>query len=335
MLTYFNRLGHTDSFDLPQSADNDCDFWLFDRSGPYLDFDQPSSLSLPNEDDKLLSLCGYDSTSVSETRTESKRFSKVDHSEVSSVTSFDCDTLKVNLPFVQTYMSDKEAGNQTSYDQVLLQMVDDESVSFLLKRSVLLDDKLREFIACMLEVMTKTRFEFPSGLPAEVWVEKANKHIKMASLKRKDQKLRMIFNKIVKMLVNRCTSKENKRDTKASKVESFAQKYAGADKQAFQGLIKDCKFPSKKKLKNIFIKYPVFRQELREIIICQTFEKEYFAKRQKKAVRLVSTYVNQQQLNGEQREKTVLVLKDCIKSFPWSVADIATSCSLLLTTIDG
>ena len=183
--------------------------------------------------------------------------------------------------------------------------------------------------------MTKTAFAPSDGLSNADWVEAANQHIRKTSIKRKDQKLRMIFNKIVKLLVVKSTSVEKGRETKAARLANFANKYSGKDVDNFMALIRDCKFPSKKKLKNIFTKYPAFRLDFSDIISNNIFVNEYFAKRQKKAIRLVSTFVEGFKKHADDRDKIVAVLRDCIKSFPWSQAELTSSCSLLKSTIDG
>lgn len=109
-----------------------------------------------------------------------------------------------------------------TYDQVLLTMVDEESLSFIIKKNVHVDSQLREFVACILEVMTKFSFKVSVEVPIKEWVELANEHIKLASTKRKDQKLRMIFNKIVKMLIVRSSTNEKGREPKAQKLSAFA-----------------------------------------------------------------------------------------------------------------
>lgn len=330
----FDRITESDCFDFQLPLTDEREHWMFEDMPDFYFREQNTYLVLPDEDRKLAPLYG-DSTSVSEARSdELQRKSKSDSSEMSSVLSLDSETLNQNRPFVKIGNSSASNTGSTTYDQILLQMVDEDSLTFILKKDIQIDEQLREYISCMLEVMTKTAFTAPAELSNQDWIDKANKHIKMTSQKRKDQKLRMIFNKIVKMLVNKCTSKDNGRDTKASRLSTFAKRYGGVEQETFQTLIRDCKFPSKKKLKNIFVKFPAFRTELRDIIVNKTFENEYMIKRTKKALRLVNTYVQSQQNSGASREKTVSVLRDCIKSFPWSSEDLTTSCDLLLSTID-
>ena len=183
--------------------------------------------------------------------------------------------------------------------------------------------------------MTKCAFKTCDSLTDYEWVQGANNHFIKASLKRKDQKLRMIFNKIVKMLVTKSSTVEKGRETKAARLASFASKYSGKDVEYFMSLIRDCKFPSKKKLKNIFSKYPAFKTDFNDIINNNIFVNEYFAKRHKKSIRLVSTFVLGFNKHGDDRNKIVAVLRDCIKSFPWSQAELTSSCNLLKSTLDG
>lgn len=223
--------------------------------------------------------------------------------------------------------------NGTSFDQILLEMVDEESLNFLLKKQIKLDPKLQEFLACTVEVMTKQHFPTLQGETPEAWVTRANKLLVSSTQKRKDQKLRMIFNKIVKMLINSNCQKESSRESKSSKLESFLEKFAPKRQAEFEALIKGCKFPSKRKLKAIFGQFLLFRNEIRNLIENGIFMREYIKKRQLKASRLVTNFMLAQATPGSTRASTVASLRDCIKSFPWSLTDLHTSCGLLQSTL--
>lgn len=249
-----------------------------------------------------------------------------------SVLSFDSDAGAEELTPIQN--SDPSA---EGFDKLLLKMVDQENLDFLLSMAQQgghLDEKLKEFLSCNIEVMTKTAFP---NLPNETsleWITRANNHLSSTTKKRKDQKLRMIFNKIVKMLINGAGRRESGRESKASRQETFLDKYAKKMPTEFDSAIRDCKFPSKKKLKSVFRSYPLFRQEVEQLLVHKVFYNEYLAKRQVKAQRLVHHFAEAQKKFGHQsRSKVVASLRDCIKSFPWSVQDLSTSCELLHSTL--
>lgn len=227
----------------------------------------------------------------------------------------------------------KNSDHACALDKILLKMVDCESLNFILKEGIELCSSLKEFLACNLEVISKQSFQ---TIPHESdfdWVQRANKHLQSASQKRKDQKLRMIFNKIVKMLFNKCSKRTCVRETKSSKMDSFLQKYAPNKKAEFEDFIKDCKFPSKKKLKTMFGEYKLFRSDFAEVIEKNIFVNEYLLKREYKAMRLVENFHQAQKKYQSDRKSVVACLRDCIKSFPWSKNDLETSCSLLYSTL--
>lgn len=217
--------------------------------------------------------------------------------------------------------------------QILLEMIDKESLDFILKRDIALDSNLKEFLACNIEVMTKLPMKSLEGESDSEWIARANSQLKQVTIKRKDQKLRMIFNKIVKMLIKNCIKKDSGRESKASKSQSFQEKYAPKSQEEFKEFIQDCKFPSKKKLKSIFMKFPKFQVDFSHVLLNNVFENEYVSKRDGKAQRLVSNFFEAKAKYGNDKSKIVASLKDCIKSFPWSLQDLKSSCALLQSTL--
>jgi hypothetical protein len=226
-----------------------------------------------------------------------------------------------------------KSNETTALDKILLKMVDCENLNFILKERIELSSSLKEFLACNLEVISKQSFQTIQNESEFDWVQRANKHLQNASQKRKDQKLRMIFNKIVKMLFNKSSKRTCVRETKSSKMESFLQKYAPNQKTEFEDFIKDCKFPSKKKLRAMFSEYKLFRSDFAEVIEKNIFVNEYLLKRENKAMRLVENFHQAQKKYENDRKSVVACLRDCIKSFPWSKNDLETSCSLLYSTL--
>lgn len=248
-----------------------------------------------------------------------------------SVMSFDSDALGSDFQAG----ANNEAADQdpNSFDRLLLRMVDQESLSFAALLGPALTEELKEFLACNIEVMTKKSFPVIPEETNEAWIARATSHLQQTTKKRKDQKLRMIFNKIVKMLVNTSGKKETGRESKASRLQGFLDKYAPKDKETFENFIKDCKFPSKKKLKSIFKQYKAFRSDFEHILSDKIFYNEYLIKRKFKATRLLNNFHEAQSKFGSNRTKIVASLRDCIKSFPWSIEDLTTSCDLLYSTL--
>lgn len=250
-----------------------------------------------------------------------------DQRETSSVFSFDSIEGSNNQNPVPSAYS--------TYQKILLKMIDEENVNFLLKNPSQIDQPLAEFLACNVEVMTKVSCSgLAKGESPFAFVQRVNMHLRQTTSKRKDQKLRMIFNKIVKMLVKRTGKKDSQRESKASKMEAFYNKYAPNSQADFEDCIKNCKFPSKKKLRSIFSKYRLFGEDFQAVLTDSVFVNDYIQKREHKAARLVSCFSETQAKIGEDlHSKTVSVLRDCIKSFPWSMTDLTTSCALLESTL--
>src|SRR3990167_226343 len=250
-----------------------------------------------------------------------------DKRETSSVFSFDSIECSPNNPVVPTAFS--------TYQKILLKMIDEESISFLLKNPAQIDQQLAEFLACNVEVMTKISCSgLQKGESPFSFVQRINEHLRKTTSKRKDQKLRMIFNKIVKMLVKKTGKKESHRESKAAKMDAFYNKYAPNNQVEFEDCIKNCKFPSKKKLRSIFSQYKLFGEDFQAVLTDSVFVKDYIQKREHKASRLVACFSESQtKFGAELHSKTVAVLRDCIKSFPWSMTDLTTSCALMESTL--
>jgi hypothetical protein len=250
-----------------------------------------------------------------------------DKRETCSVFSFDSiEESLINLPVPAAY---------SSYQKILLKMIDEESVTFLLKNPSQIDQDLAEFLSCNVEVMTKVSCSgLQKGESAFEYVQRVNEYLQKTTCKRKDQKLRMIFNKIVKLLVKKSGKKESHRESKSVKMDSFYSKYAQSNKTEFEDSIKNCKFPSKKKLRSIFSQYRRFGEDFKAVLTNGIFVNDYIHKRELKAARLVNCFSESQVRFGpNHHSKTVSVLKECIKSFPWSMTDLTTSCALLESTL--
>lgn len=249
-----------------------------------------------------------------------------DKRETSSVFSFDSIEDSHTAPVPTAF---------STYQKILLKMIDEENINFLLKNPAEIDQPLAEFLACNVEVMTKISCSgLQKGESPFAFVQRINEHLRQTTSKRKDQKLRMIFNKIVKMLVKKTGKKESHRESKASKMEAFYNKYAPNSQVDFEDCIKNCKFPSKKKLRSIFSKYKLFGEDFQSVLTDSVFINDYIQKREHKAARLVACFSESQSKFGvDLHSKTVSVLRDCIKSFPWSMTDLTTSCALLESTL--
>lgn len=223
----------------------------------------------------------------------------------------------------------------STYQKMLLRMIDEENISFLLSNPSHIDENLAEFIACNVEVMTKVSCAgFLKGESLADFVLRINETLKKTTEKRKDQKLRMIFNKIVKMLIKKSSKKESHRESKSTKLECFYSKYAPTDRSQFEECIKNCKFPSKKKLRSIFTQYKLFGSDFQAVLTNGMFVNDYIQKRELKAARLVNCFsASQNKFGADHHARTVSVLRECIKSFPWSMTDLSTSCALLESTL--
>lgn len=218
-------------------------------------------------------------------------------------------------------------------DSLLLKMLDTEKGEFLLMESdAVINDDIIEFLTCNIEVITKKPFPFEGKPPSLAeWVQVSNHALKYINEKRNDQKLRMIFKKIIKMLINSDVDKVcSGRELKPSRMNRFMHRYAPKNPEHLNAFVNECKFPSKKKLKAIFLQYPLLGQAFYSVLSDGSFLRKITNKRKDKARKLFETFmIAKIHSKSYSRIHGVQALRECLKSYPWSMEDLNFSCEMI------
>jgi len=213
------------------------------------------------------------------------------------------------------------------FDRVLLKTIDEKSFDWLSRVGIPLDDQLRAFLVLIVRISNKTKLDIELQSDSE-FVEQVSAHIKATPSKRKDQKLRMVFNGIFKILINQSPSAPDC-SCGHSKLDSFLDKYAPANRDKLRSLIEDCRVPSKRRLKGFFIRYPSLKRDVMEILSLNVYLDSYLRKREKRAKKISEFFRRIFAEKPADFEHHYYSLKEFVKSFPWSVSELTESCTLL------
>lgn len=217
-------------------------------------------------------------------------------------------------------------------EYALIKMIDDENVDFL-ESWPEVSDFLKEFLSVNIELITKQRLESTPEESFSEWSTKANACLKKVVQKRNDQKLRLVFNKMIKLIINRNPRTIRINGKKFNKFERFYMHFAPEDPQEFKQEARFCKFPSCKRLKTFFGKRVYLAQTVKDQIVNGSFLSQYEKKKFMKGTVLLNTFRACKEVQKVSRADTVSSLKNSLKSYPWSQRELKSSCDILLSTL--
>ena len=210
------------------------------------------------------------------------------------------------------------------FDRILLKTIDEKSSDWIPRVGIPLD-------VLIVRISNKARLDVKLRTDTE-FIKQVSAHIQATPNKRKDQKLRMVFNGIFKILINQSPSVPDCR-CGHSKLDSFLDKYAPANRDKLRALIDDCRVPSKRRLKGFFIRYPSLKRDVMEVLALNVYLDSYLRKREKRAKKISDFFIRIFSEKVDDFEYHYYSLKEYVKSFPWSVSELSESCALLETII--
>ena len=222
-----------------------------------------------------------------------------------------------------------------AFASILLHIVDCNSFDFLLrsgyprKESLCRNHRFRSFVCGVIWILSKTPFEIPQAEPDTDWVRRANQCLEQSSAKRKDQRLRLVFSGILKLLTKRSTAHLDSRVAGKQKLLCFLDKYAPANRDEFQRVVEVCRTPSKKRLKVLFDCNELFRTHVLEVLNSGTYLRLYMQSRMRRATKICSLFMLSYQRAPDCLELQRSYLSECQKSIPWAEAELRIACGLL------
>ena len=246
-----------------------------------------------------------------------------------------------NSPFQETFRiedTDESLENlavSRAFASILLHIVDNNNIDFLFndsyprKDALLSDQRFRAFICSIIWILAKTPFEIlPSETPNQ-WLLRATKCLQQSGAKRKDQKLRLVFSGILKLLVKRSTSHLEVKVAGKQKLAVFLDKYGGSNREEFKNMIEECKTPSKKRLKTLFDSNELLRLHVMEVLNSNTYLNMYMQSRMRRATKICSLFMMSFLRAPGSLSHHRRALSECQKSVPWAESDLRVACSLL------
>jgi hypothetical protein len=229
---------------------------------------------------------------------------------------------KRNLP------QDLDIEEQEFFSKSLLSLIDTAKGDFLLSPENKNSAKLKAFVAASIYVISQSAaVKDLENMMEKSLVMQIPNLLEMTKPKRKDQKLRMIYNSIFKMLVN--AKIKHSRQNFPSKFDTFLSDYKVEQREELKTMLVSSKAPSKKKLKVIFGRYPEIRAEFHKILDQQIFLKEYLSKRLSKSEQIYRKFHELYKQHPNDPMIISKILGSTFKAFPWSISEIQSSCDIL------
>jgi hypothetical protein len=242
--------------------------------------------------------------------------------------------VSIYLELLDSGKGDKLAGYLLGNQPISQQLSRTGHANFSVRNtSSISGKKLRDFIQSCIRSMqvsehqasaTTTKFV---DLPDSQFCQILPKLFSECKPKRKDQKLRMVYNSIFKLIVNE--GWEYSRSNLQIRLDSFLSKYPKGDRDELKALFACSKAPSKKRLVNTFTKAPEIAKLFKKIVDDGTYFEDYLMKRQVKTEHIFRVFNRLYTDKAGDIETISHTLSTTFKSFPWSRSEILESCTTL------
>lgn len=224
--------------------------------------------------------------------------------------------------------TDLDLQEQEYFAGSLLSLIDNGKGEFLSESNTMNKEKLKTFVIASVYVISQSSaVNNLEQMSVKALVNQIPNLLNMTRPKRKDQKLRMIYNSIFKMIVN--AKIKHARQNFPSKFDTFLNEYASEQKDDLKKMLVSSKAPSKKKLKMIFGRHPEIREQFQRILEQRLFLKEYLGKRLSKSEQIYRKFHELYKQHGDDPVTISKVLGTTFKAFPWSISEIKSSCEIL------
>jgi len=225
------------------------------------------------------------------------------------------------------------------FERVFLKIIDLESVSFLTPNQISEDPTLQKFVALSIEIISRSKVAKIDNEAPEDFIMRCNQLLQSdANLKRKDQMLRMVFNSLLKWVIKgsgagKPKSHPSNKISRRSKEENFYTAYGGNRAKELEEALESCKFPSKKKLKSLFSRFPLLTSAITEVIQSSNFQEDFQAKRMNKAERVVCLFFHNEESGQLSVSSLGENIRNNMKGLPWSETEMKVSCDLIFVAL--
>lgn len=227
-------------------------------------------------------------------------------------------------PKINDIYNERERNDIEFYSKALLAIVDKDPIKYLADSDLDPPADIKQFTAVCLHVLApKGSNSIDKMMEANTkWVNFISLAMVKAKLKRTDQKLRMFYNSLLKMVINERITVP-KKCTKL-KYQLFLESRNMHDPIMLEALISVGKAPSRKKLKGIFMAFPDICSRFLEIIKEKNFMNSFLEMRELKSKQIVIEYLSLAVKYKGQPRKIAQIIDSTTKAFPWSKEEIET-----------
>ena len=158
-------------------------------------------------------------------------------------------------------------------------------------------------------------------LPNEEFINKFKIALNNKVIKRKDQKLRMVYGGLIKSLFKKAADNKSRHPRKIS----FIKKYADSEPNLLQKHIEACRTPSKKKLIDFFLAYPKIYSESVELVQSGHCFKTFLYKQKRRMKIIVKAFLGSYPDCEENLDNLREKMKETLAHLPWSTDEVNSS----------
>lgn len=206
-------------------------------------------------------------------------------------------------------------------------LVEDPSLSRLLELRDLINLKEKYLLSIVAESMTSSGMCLSSS-PSnsdEAFFDSLKNVLEQRTIKRKDQKLRMVYGALLKMLFKLSPKKKSRNP----RIISFIDKYGQNDRQRLQTAINSCRFPSKKRLLIFFVTFPEIFSDARTLVDSGACLSTCLLKQSKRVEGIVTAFLQAWNESPADDTKLRAGMKESLAHMPWSSEELVASISVL------
>lgn len=167
-------------------------------------------------------------------------------------------------------------------------------------------------------------------LGGDAFVLALKKLLGFKTIKRKDQKLRMVYGALLKMLFKLSPKKKSRNP----RLLSFIDKYGKDDRTRLQAAVNSCRFPSKKRLLIFFVTFPEVFSDARNLVENGDCLATCLMKQRRRIEGIVESFIITWQKSPGIDLHLRKGMKENLAHMPWSSEELISSISLLKKIFD-
>lgn len=231
---------------------------------------------------------------------------------------------------------DYQQGDNVFFRNILLKIVDDCNIDEgQIPEKLLKEPKVISFLEFVANGVMKKGviIAHTDGQDLVMWLN-ANLSLERQQ-KRTDQKLRWVFNTVLKLLSEEMSDPSNNKQSYTDKFDLYLSKTirSPADRQKLKQDIGDCKISSIKRFHEFFLRHQTLRTDFERVLTNPSFFSDLLGKRIRKTMEIIQAFDDWYNLKIKLNVNTLA--SEIPHRFPWSVAEMQDSISLVKSILVG